>query len=298
MVEKTKKNLNKKEVREALYGDKPRNSRGRGRTETELKQIYRDYYERKRKVVEFEKTNYEFLALLPASDSYKSDTGFYVMGDNSAIMFAVEYGPRIKRSPTLRYDMDNGKDHEKFKKGVCFIRDLSKLEKELATIGVERKKTKDEALILFKLPTKHDAKEIRAMYKQEQERLDKLNAIVYSKVLYPDIHKQIITMKHDIPVKIKNMDPTYRGLVGHYTIDALVRIMKTYMGMTHGMVDEKLAGRTIIEECDVILSMLSMYSELQLLEVSTCIRVANTVNGLRQLVKARIVNKDENIKRQ
>lgn len=55
--------------------------------------------------------------------------------------------------------------------------------------------------------------------------------------------------------------------------------------------DEKEAGEAMLLETDMLLAEISILSELKLWEVSACMRVADIVNGLRQLIKARITNK-------
>lgn len=53
----------------------------------------------------------------------------------------------------------------------------------------------DDDLIIFKLHREYPKEEVREMLKQEQKDLDNLNKLLYSKVLYPDIHRQMIELK-------------------------------------------------------------------------------------------------------
>ena len=291
-----KRDLNKKEVREALHGDitisEQLNRRGRGRTPAEKRAAYAKYNKLKKKVVELEKTNTKYLILFPASDADVNEKyKFYNMGGNSAIIYCHEIGPRIKRTPTLRRDMDNGNDNEKFHSGICSIADLSKLESKLKEIGIERIATKNEDLVVFGLRREYLAREIREMLKEEQKRLDNLNKLIYSKVLYPDIHRQILELKRIIPAKIKNMDKTYRGVVGMKLIDSLVDLIEIYSQMAHGDLEQKEAGRTMMLKLDLMLAIVSMLNELKLWEVSACVRVATVIVGLKKLIKGKILNK-------
>lgn len=291
--ESAKKDLNKKEVRAALHGkNNIYNRRGRGRSPEEKRKSYAKYRETKRKALEFEKTNTEYLVLWPASDKdYNKEHTFYNMGGNSAIIYVHEIGPRIKRKPVLRHDMDNGNRDEKFHSGVCSVADLDKLTEKLKTINIERVETEDKELVFFKLNREYPPDEVREMLKQEQKRIDALNKVIYSKVLHPDIHKQVLELKKLIPPKIKNMDKTYREVVGMEMMRTLMNLIRSYSQMAHGDIEEKEGAQKMMLEADMILEETSLFNELKLWEVVFCIRIADITNGMRQLLKGKILNK-------
>ena len=291
---KPKKDLNPKEVRTVLHNStvsKP-NHRGRGRTQAEIKEAYAKYNQLKKKVVELEKENHRFLILFPASDAdINEQNKFYNMGGNSAIIYCHEIGPRIKRTPTLRRDMDNGNDNEKFHSGICSIADLSKLEQRLAEIGIKRVKSKYEKLVIFELHREYPQSEIKEMLREEQKKLDGLNKLIYSKVLFPDVHRQVLELKKLVPSKVKNMDKTYRQVVGMKLIDSLINLIQFYSQMAHGDREQKEAGRLMMLELDSMLALISMLNELKLWEVSTCIRAATIIVSLKKLLRGKVINK-------
>lgn len=283
--------MNPKKVREALHGvQMGHNSRGRGRSPAEIRESYARYRATKKQAIELERTNKRYLILFPASDkdTNKKDQ-FYNMGGHSAIIYCHEIGPRIHRKPTLRRDMDNGNDEEKFHSGVCSVADLAKLEEKLKEIGIERDKDQGD-LVFFKLHRDYEKSEIREMLKQEQKTLDQLNKVLYSKVLYPDIHRQILELKKLIPAKVKNMDKTYREVVGMELISALMELVKTYSQMAHGDLEEPEAARRMLLELDTLYAGVSMMNELKLWEVSACMRVGDITTGARQLIKGKILS--------
>ena len=284
--------LNKKEVRQVLRGE--HNSRGRGRSESEKRESYAKYHENKKKAIELESRNFQHLVLWPASDKDTNEKyHFYNMGGNSAIIYVHEIGPRIKRKPVLRIDMDNGDD--KFHSGICSVSDVDLLEEKLSEIGVKRMATTKgyEDFIIYKLNREYTRTEIREMLKQQQRKLDTLNKVLYANVLFPDIHRQILDLKKIIPSKVKNMDKTYREVVGMEMIKTLMALIRAYSQMTHGDIDEKEGGRQMLLELDMLFAEVSMLNELKLWDVSTCIRVAEIVAGAKQLIKGKIMNKHE-----
>lgn len=283
----TKKDLNSSEVREQLHLE--HNSRGRGRSPAEKRESYARYRENKKKVIDLESRNNRYLILYPASDvDTNKKEAFYNMGGVSAIIYCYEIGPRIKRKPTLRRDMDNGS--EKFHSGICSVADVDKLAEKLAEIGIKRVKSPGD-LIFFKLCREYTKNEIKEMLKSEQEKLDSLNKLLYSKVLYPDIHKQIIELKRIIPAKVKNMDKTYREVIGMKMIDSMMELVKNYSQMAHGEITPEVGAKAMLLELDMILEEISIFNELKLWEVSTCMRIGAIVVGMKQLLKGRILNK-------
>lgn len=283
--------VNSAKARKIVHAD-AYNNRGRGRSEAEKRESYARYRKRKKKVLEFEKTNTRYLALWPASDKdTNKERTFYNMGGTSAIIYVHEIGPRIGRNPVLRHDMDNGNRDEKFHSGVCSIADLDKLTEKLAEIGINRVETRDQELVLFKLHRDFLHNEVKELLKQEQKRVDNLNRVIYAKVLFPDIHRQVIDLKKLIPPKVKNMDKTYREVVGMELIKSLMQLIRVYSQMVHGDIEAKDGARLMMLETDMILEEISLMNELQLWEVSFCIRVADIVTGMKNLLKGKILNK-------
>ena len=234
MIEKT--DLNMSEVRKILHDE--HNARCRGRSDAEKRVSYDNYRRTKKKVIELERKNLGYLILFPASDKDTNKRKFYNMGGNSAIIYVHELAPRIKRKAVLRRDMDSCNDDEKFHCGICSVLDIDGLETRLAEIGVKRLDMQGE-LIFFKLAREYSRDEIRNMLKIEQKRLDALNKVLYSNVLYPDIHRQILELKRIIPSKVKNMDKIYREIIGQEAIKSLMILVKYYTQMAHGDINEK-----------------------------------------------------------
>lgn len=286
----TKKDLSKQEVRKVLHGE--HNSRGRGRSAAEKRESYAEYRENKKKVLDLEKRNFQHLILFPASDKDTNKKKFYNMIGNSAVIYVHEIGPRIDRKPTLRIDLDSG---ERSSVGMCSIADLKTFEEKMAGIGVKRMKEYKgyEDLVMFKLNREYSKDEIRGMIREHQKSLDTLNKILYAEVLHPDIHRQILDLKRIIPSKVKNMDKTYREVVGMKMVDTLMELVETYSQMAHGDIEELEGGKRMLLKLDMLLAEISMMSELQLWDVAACIRAASIAAGAKQLIKGKIVNKYE-----
>ncbi|MDO4611735.1 MAG: hypothetical protein Q4B34_02655, partial [Candidatus Saccharibacteria bacterium] len=263
----------------------------------EMKEAYSRYRETKKKVFAYEMKNTKFLILYPASDAnIKKRKGedeakkvFYNMGGHSAIIYVYALAPKIgRKKATLRRDFDN--TAEKFASGICSIMDLDKLTELLAKINVRRMPDRGD-IVMFALPREYAKSEIKEFLKSEQKRLDNLNKLIYSKVLFPDIHRQILDLKKLIPPRVKNMNREYREVIGDGIIKALLELMRAYSEMVHGDLEMLAAGKRMSCEIDMILAHISMYNELRLWDVATCSRIAEVAVGAQQLIRGKIINK-------
>ena len=281
--EPEKKDLNKQEVRAALHPQ--RGSSGRGRSKSEKRESYSKYYKNKKLAIELESRNFQHLVLFPASDiDINKETKFYNMGGNSAIIYVHEIAPRLKRKATLRRDLDICDEDEKFRTGVCSIADLAGLETRLASIGVDRVEYKGD-LVVFKLAREYSKDEIKTMLKLEKQRLETLNSLLYSKVVFPDVHHKILELMRIIPNKVKKMDKTFRDMLGMGMINALMSLIKKYSQMTHGDVEITSTLQQMILECDTLIATVSVMNEMKVWEIDACLRTGETIIELRRLLQ-------------
>lgn len=293
MEKNSNQDLGSKEVRKVLT--EGHRSRGRGRSKAEKKIAYAKYRRNKKIAMNLEMQNTGYLILFPASDAdINTEHTFYNMGGASAIIYVHEIGPRMGKDPTLRRDMDLG--IEKFHSGIASIGDLAKFEEGLAKLDIKRAKAPikgAEDLVIFKLNREYTREEVKAMLKIEQEKLDQLNRAIYVTVLYPDIHSLVLELEKVLPAKVKNMNREYREIIGNKIMDPLMTVACTYTAVTHGDVAELEGAKTMRMALDEILTLVSIFNELRLWEVSTCIRICEVAGKLKNLLKGKIINKYE-----
>lgn len=263
--------------------------KNRGQTPEERRESYRKYHAIKRKVLELEKRNNSHLYLFPSSDSETNPRKFYNMGGNSAVIYCCDIGPKIKRKSVLRADADNGEIRFPF--GVCSVVEIEKLEEKLRALGVKRLKDEEGGILVFKLSRVYSTDEIRSMLNSEQTKLDSLNSLIFSQVLYPEVHKLILELKRVIPPKVKNINREYREMFGADMIRSMRDLSLTYLRMTGGDVLPEEGAKVMLLDLSAILDTISLFNELRLWDVVTCIRISQTVIALRQAIKARILSK-------
>ncbi|MBQ3441589.1 hypothetical protein IJG27_04785 [Candidatus Saccharibacteria bacterium] len=276
--------------------DKPRpNHRGRGRTPAEKREVYARYNERKKIVFEAEERNTEYLVLFLASDGENPEQKkkYYVMGGNSAIIYAYDIAPRIgRKSVVLRPDLDNG--HYKFKHGVTSISDLELLTAKLGELGIERMPIKNNDLIVyFRLKRKYEKDEIKALLKVHRDELKEMNKVLYTDVTFPDIHKQVMELRTVVYHKMIKMVRTDREVLQDKILEPVFKISDAYTLMAHGDREIHASGVEMAEALDILMDRVAMLSDLEFWDVATCARVGKIAAGLKNLVVGKMVNRGE-----
>ena len=268
------------------------NHRGRGRTPADKREAYARYNERKKIVFEAEERNFEHLVLFLASDVYNPNTKkkFYIMGGNSAIIYAYDIAPRIgRKNVMLRPDLDNG--YYKFKHGVTAVADLVLLTEKLQEIGIERVPTKNNDLIVyFRLKRKYENAEIKSLLKVHRDEVKEMNKILYTNVVFPDIHRQTMELRTVVYHKMIKMARTDREILQDRILDPVFAISDAYTLMAHGDIEVISAGVRMVEEIDILMDRVAMLSDMEFWDVAACARVGKIAAGLKNLVVGKMVN--------
>ena len=105
------------------------------------------------------------------------------------------------------------------------------------------------------------------------------------------MHKLILELKRVIPPKVKNINREYREMFGADMIRPMRDLSLTYLRMTEGDVLPEEGAKAMLLDLSAILDTISLFNELRLWDVVTCIRISQIVIALRQAIKARILSK-------
>lgn len=292
---KDSKILNKQEFRKVLAEEKlTPNHRSRGRTRGEIKRDYAEYEKRKKIVFEAEERNFQHLVLFLASDGNVpgKEKKFYNMGGNSAIIYAYDIAPRIgKKDIALRPDLDNGR--YKFKTGVTSIANLELLTEKLAKIGIERLPDKNGGLIVcFRLKNKYTKDMIKTLVDVHRDKIKEVNQMLYTNVLFPDIHVLAMDLRTTVYHKMMNVSRTDREVLQDQILGPVFKITDTYALMAHGDMDVAEAGFLMVRDIDILMDRVGMMLDLKLFDVTSTARIGKIMAGLRKLVVGKMINKE------
>ncbi len=290
------KNLSKKEVRKMMAEESLNpNHRGRGLTAAEKKRFYADYYARKKIAFEAESRNHQYLVLFLASDGKVpgKEKKFYHMGGKSAIIYAYEIAPMIGRPHVeLKPDFDLG-DY-KFKRGMVSIANLEKLTVLLAERDINRveRKNDNDDIVYFKLNRIYTDDDIQNLIEAHRDERQQLNKIIYSEVLFPDIHSKVLTLKTTTYHKMMKLPRADREVLQNRVLDPVLNLSEFYSQMAHGDMDTHEAALQMIKNIDTFFDRLSTLIDLNLIEASSVARLGKLASELKLLVKGKMLYYD------
>lgn len=286
--------LGKKDVRKVLAEEKINpNHRGRGLSAAEKKRIYADYYKRKRIVFEAESRNNQYLVLFLASDGKipGKEKKFYRMGGNSAIIYAYDIAPMIgRRQAEIKPDFDLGDC--KFRRGMVSIGDLPLLTTLLEQKNIKRveRENDNDDVVYFKLNRVYSDDDIKALLEMHRNEREELNKIVYANVVFPDVHSKLLTLKTMTYRKVMKLDRSDRAVLQDRLLDPVLNLSAIYSQMAHNDLDVHEAAMRMMGEIDIFFDRLSFISELDLIEISSIVRLGKTATELKLLVKGKMLN--------
>ena len=267
------------------------NHRDRGLTRGEKRKARDAYTRRKAQVYEVEQDNHKLLIIFKASSvSRRIESQYYILGGNSAVIFAGDIGGRLNRSPKLRADTDNGK--YKFENGVVFVRNLPKLMKELEALGLKRQKLSkqwaDDEIVCYRLNREYTDAEIRGILKEREAELEKNNNTIYPKVVYPEVHKYIITISDYMLPKVIRLDSNCREVIGRDIANTVMKLTKTYSRMMRGEMSNGEGRYELLCIVDDLFALVKIMMDLGKWELSSCARMGEQIDKLRRAIKATI----------
>lgn len=290
-------NLSKAEARQIMAEEKS-GKKSRGRSDAEKAKDYRRYEDRKRAAREAMKKTTDHLVLVLASDGERPDQKkkFYVLGDNSAFIYAYDLAPRMGRKKVnLRPDLDPTETH--FSK-VTMIVDLDKFTKEMEKIGAKRIPSKaGDLIVYFKLPHEYTEEMIRNLRKMYEDEIKELNDICFTDKVYPSVHTLIHNIRDMMYHKLMRIDRTHRELFWQRMMDPVFMLSDTNTLAQHGDISAEEAGTEMLRAIYLLYDRISMAQELDLFEISTCAKIGQATAKLKNIVMGEIVNsKKENNK--
>ncbi len=209
------------------------------------------------------------------------------MGGHSALFYAHDVAKKIGRK-NVKLHPDNDHCNVKFREGLCSIRNLDKFAEKLTSIGAIRLKPKNQDLVVFKLPQPYTEEDVERFRKLETTKAAEVNSLIFSKILYPDVHAQLLDLERAIPVKLKNLENSYREMYAAKILSCLDTILYAYADATAGLIDEKTCLHQMLTGISHLLVQISALNELGLWDVSSVARICRIIGGIKISLQERI----------
>lgn len=146
------------------------------------KEARAEYLERKKKLFEIEKNNFERIVFM------KSTRGYWGIFGHSAIMFANKFGPDAKIRAIVRKDSDFD---VKFKEGVITLRNVEFYRKKMEESPFMTLEKADDEFVVFKLKKKISEKEYEILKHSKEIRREQLESMIVNSIPLPKLHMRL-----------------------------------------------------------------------------------------------------------
>lgn len=185
------------------------------------------YYDIKRRVLGWEKNNYNRLAVVEDAN------GMHKMFDHSAVIYVHQVAKRLKIAATIKVDSDFELTSDK---PVCLIHDMQVLRNKLENIGI-RSSSKDDGVEVFDLGYTLDPVEYRAMLTEEEELKRRINSLVLPIEVYPALRFEMEQLTKNLYDAVRKMEPVSRETIGNELLLKMANAMEGFIEAANGHED-------------------------------------------------------------
>lgn len=241
----------------------------------------KDYNQNKKKAIEFEKTNYNTIALIPSrgSGSWKK------FGDHSALIYYYFVLPLFrKKFPTFRPDSD---DFNKFEYGVMSVNTASTVYSALIKNNLLKDVKNNDGKVFFVLNVNFDQRQIDLWWKEEQQRRESMNNILVVENCLPEFRqkmRQLAKMVHG--AVSKKMRKAEQETSGEDLIRAMSEISRTYYRLMRKFGDESLgAWEDLLARVDDFCAELQIIIDSGIWGYNAGAKIGELVSEMREMVK-------------
>lgn len=245
------------------------------RLKSNLNKLYND---NKKFILDFEKTNYEYLAFM------RSTNDFYKLFDHSALFYAHNIAPRLNLSATLRVD---GDFTHKSSIGFVSVRNPEQIAAALETINIKQLETRDQTgnFLLFKLPWRFTDEQVTELIDANRFKLQQLNHIVMVDNTIPVLFVQLEELLKAIYENVRGMGgPVERETFGYELINRTATMNRLYLNLTNGATDKTTCLTTIRKHLNFVKYQTKLISDLKIWQPKTSARIADIIVKVQDII--------------
>lgn len=263
-----------KAIEQKLKNEK--NKSERKRLKTNLNKLYA---ENKNSLLEFEKTNYNYLVLI------SSTHGFYKMFGHSALFYAENIAPKLKLEATLRADHDFC---IKSDTGATSIKNLENLTENLKTLNIVRLKTKNKTgdFIVYKLPWIFTADQVEKLKENNQLKIAKFNHLALVEDSTPVLFVQLTELLKTTYENTRTMPgPIERKIFGESMLLSIKNATIAYIKYGNGKINYKTTISTIKAELENLKYHLKIVADLKIWGPKTYQRIGEHIVKIARIIE-------------
>ncbi|MBQ6414265.1 hypothetical protein IJI28_01410 [Candidatus Saccharibacteria bacterium] len=262
-----------------LLKSKPRTKQTKSEIEHLKNHLHKHYTSNKNYIMEFEKTNYNYLALVRSTHNY------YKIFGHSALFYTYSLAPKLNLNANLQDDKDYT---SKSDTGFVSIRDISKLTTLLATLDIKRVKTKNQTgdFVLFKFPWAFTETQINDFNEQNLIQLQQFNHIVIVDNVIPVLFITAEELLKTIYENVRGMgNPVAREALGYKIITSATTIIYLYLDLANGHIDKLKCLKAIKSELKTIKYQIKILTDLRIWTPKICSRLGESIIKMQDIIE-------------
>ncbi len=214
------------------------------------------YYDIKRRVLGWEKDNYNKLAVVEDAN------GMHKMFDHSAVIYVHDVAKRLKIVATLKSDSDFEMTSNK---PVCLIHDLPSLEKKMEKVCITLSSF-DDGVKVYDLGYTVDPVEYKAMLTEEEELKKRINSLVLPSEVYPALRYEMELLTRQIYEAVRKMEVVSRETVGNELVTLMVEAMEGFIEAANGHEDIDAYLQELVRTLRHISARMKVISDLKIMD--------------------------------
>lgn len=236
------------------------------------------YNNNKKFIIEFEKTNYEYLALM------RSTHGFYKIFDHSALFYIHSIAPKLNLQANLQTDGDFA---HKSAIGFVSIREPARIAETLQTLNINQLKTKDRTgnYLLFKLPWRYTEDQLAEMVENHHFQMQHFNHIVLVDNIIPVLFLQLEELLKIIYENVRGMGgPVERKAFGYDLVKAVTEMNHLYFSLTNGQTDKLTCLTHLKHQLTFVKYQTKLIADLKIWQPRTIARITEAIIKVQDII--------------
>lgn len=262
-----------------LQSIKPRTKQIKSKINQQRSNLNKIYATNKKRVSEFEKTNYEYIALV------RSTNNFYKIFGHSALYYALDLAPKLSITANLQEDKDyTARSGE----GFVSIRNLTELEEALQTLKIKRVRTRNRSgdFILFKLPWQYTEDQLAELLEQNHSKIQAFNHVVMVDNIIPILFIQTEELLKAIYENVRGMSsPVERETFGYTLIEFTAKMAETYLDLANGHLDKLACLKQMKSHLKTIKYKTKLITDLKIWTPKTCARIGDHIIKVQDIIE-------------
>ena len=214
------------------------------------------YYDLKRRILGWEKDNYNRLAVVEDAN------GMHKMFSHSAVIYAHDVAKRLK----IRAELKNDSDFEMTSnEPVVLIYDMEVFERRLLEVGI-RMSSSDDGVIVYDLGYTLDPVEYKEILTEEEELKKRVNNLVLPSEVYPALRFELEQLTKKIYEAVRKMEVVAREAVGLKLLELTTEAMEGFIEAANGHEDMGEYLQNLVRLTRHIAARMKVISDLKILD--------------------------------